>query len=235
MNWLKLKAGAAKTRFDELDPAECVDMGDWPSEYQELRALIASAISLFSDSASSKFAYDLEMGLCLYRILGNAGFDLRSAADDAIWRHLSLVILPDYVHARWESLNEDRFWKSRSRIWLRAVWWFVHLAWQGDELSTRTAVNGMTTDSMVQIVERPGKNGFRIDLYRAIIRESGVRMIDEDHFRRLQKLNTARLVMIEPGLHPGGVDGYVKELIIRLDLDIDGKKIGKEHRSEHVG
>ncbi|MDB5937386.1 MAG: hypothetical protein JWQ01_4730 [Massilia sp.] len=216
MNWLRLTRTAASRRFDELSGDGAFTPGDLPLPYQGLRRELEILIPKFHDWPGSKISYDLEVGFALRRALENEGFDLRAAADDGFWRHLSLIVVPHIVLARWDDKPEDRFWRSRSRVWLRAMWWFVHLTWQGSERSTRAAVDGLTTDDVVQLVERPGR-GFRVDLCRALVRAAGEREPALRKFRQLMKLNTAKLVMIEPAFQQGGVEGYVRGLYTRLE------------------
>ena len=113
---------------------------------------------------------------------------------------------------RWDSAPPVRYWKGRSRIWLRALWWTVHLTWQGNEENTRKVLESVTTDTVVQLVERPGKGGFRIDLTRLIFGMRWLRKPSQDQFRAIMKLNTAQIVLKEPVFCEGGLFGYVDAL-----------------------
>src|SRR5690606_6422598 len=99
-----------------------------------------------------------------------------------------------------------------SRIWLRAMWWTVHLTWQGAEESTRKVLEGVTTDTVVQLVERPGKGGFRVDLTRDLFKKRWIYKPSQEQFRAIMKLNTAQIVLKEPLFCEGGVSGYVDAL-----------------------
>lgn len=217
MNWAKFTRNAASRKFDELKGADAFEPGTSNADYDNIRAAVLESLPLFADSELEAGAYDIQMGLALYRILKERGFGIRHAADEGIWRYLSLVVLPDYVKSRWDKAQEARFWSDRSRIWLRAVWWFVHLSWQGDDASTRASVDGMSTDDVVQIVERPGRRGFRVDLYRAMVRAAGARPQGQRKIRQLMKLNTATVVMVEPSAYSGGVSEYVEALYQQID------------------
>jgi hypothetical protein len=216
MNWTRLTRATAKRRFNELAESGDFQPGNLSQVYRSLRDQLKDAIPYYNAWNGTKISYDIQVGITLYRILGEHGFHLRAAADDGVWRHLSLMVVPDIVFRRWKDAAEDRFWRMRSRLWLRAMWWFIHLAWQGNEMATEAAVQGMTTDDVVQLVERPGQ-GFRVDLCRALIRAASRRQTDLRKFRQLMKLNTANVVMIEPSIQLGGVDGYAKALYARLE------------------
>lgn len=212
MKWSQLSNSASKRKFEELCSTTVFAAAELTSEYLQLRNKLLEVIPAFSGSEDQKAIYDVEVGLSLYRILMEAGFDVRSASNDGIWRHLSLSVIPDRVESRWLHRPEARFWRSRSRIWLRALWWLVHLAWQGSESATRKALTGVTTDMIVQIIERPGRHGFRVDLARSLFNIRKVNDATQTQFRALMKLNTARVVVVEPAFFDGGIAGYAKSL-----------------------
>jgi hypothetical protein len=217
VNWLELNTVAAQRCFAELQGARRFAPSALRSDYARLRQELLAAIPTFSSDESSKGSYDIEVGLALYRLLGRLGFEQRTASSLGVWRHLSLAVVPDLVETRWPDRQQARFWSHRSRIWLRTVWWFVHLSWQTNEETTRAALHGVTTDDIVQLVERPGRQGYRVDLYRAMIRARSQRDAGEERFRELMVLNTARAVMTEPALHDSGLEGYVQNLYNQID------------------
>lgn len=218
MNWAKLTRNAASRKFEELKERNAFVPSPLNADYEALRAAVLRAMPLFSNGALDAGVYDLELGLAMNKILSEHGFGVRHAADEGVWRYLSLMVFPDYVKARWDKAQEARFWSDRSRIWLRALWWFVYVSWQGNEETTRAAINGMTTDDVVQVVERPGRRGFRVDLYRAMILAAGSRPIGKRKIRQLMKLNTATVLMIEPSAYRGGISDYVEALYQQIDL-----------------
>ena len=195
-------------------------------EMEEIRHKLLAIVSMYDpiarSNASGPGAYDMKVGLALYQVLGEAGMDIRTAADDGWWRYLSLRVLPDLVKGRWDSAPPVRYWKGRSRIWLRALWWTVHLTWQGSEESTRKVLESVTTDTVVQLVERPGKGGFRIDLTRLIFSMRWLRKPSQDQFRAIMKLNTAQIVLKEPVFCEGGLFGYVDALFADVGCALIG-------------
>lgn len=185
-------------------------------EMEDLRNKMLGIVPLYDSNARSNASgpgvYDIKVGLALYKLLRDAGMDIRTASDDGWWRFLSLRVLPDLVKSRWGAAPPVRFWLGRSRIWLRALWWTVHLTWQESEENTEKVLEDVTTDTVVQLVERPGKGGFRIDLTRQIFRVRRLRKPSQDQFRAIMKLNTAQIVLKEPMLCYGGMAGYVDAL-----------------------
>lgn len=230
MIWSRITRISARNLFSELLKAERFMPADLTPDYRRLRTVFKSELPPFSDTmAQNAGVYDIETGLRLYQILLAEGFNVRAAADDGIWRHLSLCVIPDIVEQRWPKRQDDRFWRNRSRIWLRTIWWVTHLAWQGSVSATRGVMRGFTTDMVVQLIERPGRGGFRVDLSRALFMERSRHGVKQDDFRAMMKLNTARLIVIAPELVDGGVDGYA----IRLREAVTGSRNTQKQSREN--
>lgn len=166
------------------------------------------------------YFYDLKFGLELYCILNeDYNFTERKASNNEIWIYLSVRVVPDLVYNRWGGLKEYRFYKQSRRIWLRTLWWYIHLSWTGNKEDTYNLLKNFTTDEVVQLVERSGPKGYRIGLTREIMKQFSkvYKQSDRNLFRKIMKLNTARLKVIEPYLTKGGLTQYVKELIEYFD------------------
>ncbi|MDK2845115.1 MAG: hypothetical protein PWP69_1907 [Enterococcus sp.] len=168
----------------------------------------------YSLDAANKLDYqfDLAFGIKIYKILNEQiGFTNRVANNDEVWRYLSIRVIPDIVHARWQ-LNEVHFFKTPRRIWLKTIWWYIHLSWKGNEEDTHSLLTKNTTDTIQQLVERPGI-GYHVEMYREIMaRYSDYEDSSRDLFRRVLKLNTARLLTTSPELVAGGIPAYVTNL-----------------------
>lgn len=167
---------------------------------------------LLDEAPSLGYFFDIQFGMGLYKLLnGKYKFTLRDASNDDIWRYLTIKIIPDVAFSRW-NLNEDRFFKSSRRMWLKTIWWYIHLSWNIDEQTTLESIKNHTTDTVMNLVERPGV-GYNVELYRAIMKkyaevEDRSRML----FRRVLILNTARLETISPELIDGGIKQYIEDL-----------------------
>lgn len=165
------------------------------------------------------YKFDVLYGLKIYEILSEKiGFTNRVATDDNVWRFLSIKLIPDVVHARW-GLNEDRYFKTPRRIWLKTIWWYIHLSWVGNSQSTYELLKANTTDTLAQLVERPGI-GYNIELYREIMLQyANHKDSSRNVFRRVLKLNVAKLATTTPELVDGGIQHYVSELYRLVTLD----------------
>lgn len=171
---------------------------------------------------------DSHLGLALYEYLWTIPeFSMRVAANDGFWRFLSVKVVPDIVAQRWGKDNHSHFWSQPRRVWLRSIWWYVHLSWQGDYDKTKKVLEcpHFTTDTILNFEERSGRKGTCIDAYRWIIyyysqvEENEIKKYSrgkdgnsDDLFRVVMKLNTAKMMVMEPALCFGGEKTYAKEL-----------------------
>lgn len=175
-----------------------------------------------------KYTTDFQFGMLLYAYLKKNGFTLRDAADDDKWRYLSLCVIPDIVAARWGKTADIRYYKQSGRIWLKTIWWYIYLSLQKEFDDTIKILKDNSTDQILQLVDRIGKNGYFVDAYRRIMYYYWkARQIDsnvgEAEFRKVMVLHTALCRSIEPELCDGGSDGYARMLYARIGVKLDDK------------
>ena len=199
----------------ELDP-----------EFRNLREMLLKALEKIK--TGQKYTFDYSFGLYLYGILLKNGFTLRNASNDDVWRFLSLCIIPDIVGKRWGKAADIRYYKQSGRIWLKTIWWYIHLSWQGDPRTTVKVIKDNSTDQILQLVDRSGAKGYYIEAYRKImyyywLARTISTEIGESEFRKIMTLHTALCRTIEPGLYPSGEDGYVRMLFDRLGVEVNEK------------
>ena len=212
-----------------------------PDEYKELRTIVVKAYNDTKKEINNREEYkkkkdyftDLIFALRFYEIMKSYDFSIRMASNDQVWMYLCVKIFPDVVHDRYtgvklktengiisKNVNEERYWKTRRRIYLKVLWWYIYLSLQctkdgkEDMKATFDVLKGNSTDEIVQIVERSGVAGYRVDVYREIMRfySENRNRCDNTTFRRVMVLNTAKTCIVEPDLIDGGVKSYVKEL-----------------------
>lgn len=220
INWENIQYSATKAREDfsklEILPNEMVPI-NLTTEFIELRnQLIKLRDKIYDehgfDSQNEvKYSFDLLFGIQLFSVLqSEPGFTNRVASNDNVWRYLSVKVLPDIVHSRW-GMNEDHFFNMSRRIWLKTIYWYVNLSWNGTEEGTYEILKNNSTDTIQNLVERPGL-GYDINLYRELMKQYSYHKHDVTLFRRVMKLNTARVVVSSPALCEGGTKGYVERL-----------------------
>ena len=62
-------------------------------------------------------------------------------------------------------------------------------------------------------MERTGKYGYRVELYKEILYQKYISNINADTFRKMMILNTMRVNVIDPYLVKGGIKAYVENLL----------------------
>lgn len=220
----------AATKFEVLNAESIQDFKthhsyeDLRKEFNAIEEEVNQELGVSEEEAAfSTYDFDLLFGLKLYNLLKEKyNVSERQAAQDGIWMFLSIDIIPDVIYRRWKGFNENRFYKESRRIWLKTLWWYIHLSWQQDIESTYIILKENTSDDLVQLVERSGSKGYRVELYRQIMKNySQVQDLEKGRknqlFRKIMKLNTARARVVEPALTEGGEKQYVKELFNYFD------------------
>lgn len=195
-------------------------------DYQEMRGDLTT---LFQESRTPaldevrSYEMDVYFGTALYAYLSRKPwFTERLAADDGFWRYLALKVVPNLVGSRWGNDNEEHYYTKPNRNWLKAIWWYVHLSMKRGGLERTKSMllsGGFSTDTILNLVERSGRHGTNVAVYRAIM--SKFASLDKptmEGFRRVMKLNTAKSVVIEPVFFTGGIEGYVSSLFEDVDL-----------------
>ena len=242
--WETLSKTASKERAEYWAtlPSEGFEQlkGSWqnrevegcPLQYLPLRNKLVQAydavvaeVNELSGSANAKiYQKEYRFAMQVYSVLNDEGMTVRTASDDGVWRFLSMIVCPDIVYDRWKSssdprlINADRFYLKTRRIWLKILWWYVYLCWQGSSEQTAGLIATNNADEISQLVERAGTGGYRVDLFREIIRyyDTNIpqkkRIEEKNLLSRVLKLNIARSQVIEPDLAAGGVPGYVEQL-----------------------
>lgn len=224
MKWVELNKESSVQLFDTYCQTKEVDC---PQEFSCLRdditqlfVMTLSEIGIGPEKISSKnYSYQVDyiFGLKLYVLLNEKyGMNVRSASTPGIWRFLSLRVVPDVIEMRYSTDHPDRYWKKPKRLWLRVLWWYIHLSWQGNVDATRDVLKDNSTDEIAQLVDRCGRGGYRVDLYRKLMKFYAtldpVTRRKNEVFRKMMVLNTARVQAIAPELVDGGEQQYVKDL-----------------------
>lgn len=199
--------------------------------YAEFRSICLNAFERSGGSSLSSrkmYPVDVEVGLDLYEYLLKNGFTVIEASDDDVWRYISIKLFPDLTYLRYPDpekevkerggrINRKRFFSQTRRIWVKTLWWYVHLSWQGSKEATRTVIEENGSNIISHFIETPGR-GYRVDLYRALMRHYADRADKGDKlFRSIAKLNGAECRNIEPSLMPGGVTEYCCILFDKVD------------------
>ena len=227
-----LNTSESQDYMDQWVKNEGKELPDISDDYLPIRHDLQKLFEETKDSWSSligrpDYYKDVVFGIKLYMYFnGQTWFNLRTATNVDFWRYLSVMVIPDVVAQRWGVDNVDHYWKKPRRIWLSSIWWYIHLSWQNDADETKKMLllPMFSTDTILNLVERSGREGMDIDVYKIIIKQYST--IDknslasfkekskkgDDMFRAVMRLNTARTIVVEPAFCEGGTQGYVTQL-----------------------
>ena len=192
-------------------------------EYREIREKIFAEYERYKNK--SGYEIDLRVGLALYELFLSDEYKLNPiyANDDDIWRYLSVKVFLDVTYLREPSsdrfgvyFSHDRVYKHTKRIWIKQLWWWIHLAWQGDVDSTYEVLKKYGSGRISQVLERAGK-GYRIDVTRKLLKKMSERTtqskVSQDDFRALMMLYYAKMFVVEPTLVDGGIDSFLDKIL----------------------
>jgi hypothetical protein len=169
------------------------------------------------------YKMDLCFGAAIYAYFKDQPwFNVRLAADDGFWRHLALKVIPDLIGARWGNDNMDHFFTIPSRIWPKALWWYLHLSLNNGDIDATKAMllsRNFSTDTIENLVERTGRFGTNVAVYRLIMEKyAPLKNVVGNDFRKVMKLNTAKAMVLEPAMCDGKEYGYVESIFKELAL-----------------
>ena len=228
MIWRRMTADEARIRADDWDAMPYEDflyaMDNWtPTSKLSIDFNIIvkkmneldSATKMSSTFSDERYSTDLRFALGIYHIFTEEyGMTAIEASDDGIWRYIQMDLVPGMIYNRWPGkddrrINDDRQWKNTRRIWLKTLWFYIHLSWQGSLEETRAILSNNVSNDISQLVERSG-SGYRLDLYREIMKQYAYANC-RGELGRILKLNVAWCGTVEP-LLSGNLEKYVSSL-----------------------
>ena len=233
MIWKEMNKSIAQYIYNDKILVDKNYIGDNDSDYQKLRNGILEAykatlleLNIPNGDVSNntkKYQFDTIFGIKLYKFLCSKeigiNMGIREASNDNIWIYIQINVVPEIIISRWGEDNRQRMFGQPNRLYLKVLWWYIHLSLVNNSLSETKKVLlnvSNSTDTIVQLVERTGQKGYRINLYRTIMKLKVKYELEKDDFRKLMKLNSARVKTIDPYLYKGGIEGYVESLIKEL-------------------
>lgn len=233
MNWREMSKGESQIYHSEyIMNQEEIKPGFDDVSYQNIRIELNRMFKQSLEEVSVKesellnnkkiaYDFDLSFGLKVFEFFydGEYAMKEREASNDNIWRYIQVEVIPDLIAYRWGKNNIDRFYSVSRRLYLKILWWYIYLSWTGDIDETKKLLENNTTDTIAQLVERSGINGYKVELYRNIIKQKKEKNVNPLEFRKLLVLNSARAKVINPYLVDGGVENYVDSLISEIRGD----------------
>lgn len=198
---------------------------DWSnrldSDYLIIRDYLVEKYHKLKRSGYKDYQLDYRFSLLFYDYFRQKEWMTdRIAADYEFWSHVALIVIPDLVYDRFGAEDDKHYYSKGLRIWPYTLYWYAHLSWQGDVESTNKILSSSRccSDTILNLVERPGRNGTYISLYRHImfffVNISSTKPVDNIKlFRSIMKLALAKPQVIDPDLYTGGASDYAKEIV----------------------
>ena len=210
------------------NPFADFDEGHLNEWYREMRD---SLIGLFDDADSAcislsnrAYDFDLTLAISLYEYMQGLGMTVIEASNDGIWRYIQMKVIPDQIHRRWKptdgQINESRYWKRPWRIYLKILWWYVHLSYNESLDYTREMLKNNSSNDISQLVERSGE-GYRIEYTREIMRRFGLLepgQHGKDTLSHILMMNNVLCTRVDPELNGQSIEEYVDGIFKRCGL-----------------
>jgi len=199
MNFIKLPRDKAMVLFNNFIEAGKAEYDKTiKDDYLKLRKDI---LTMVSSIKGKEYQFDLPLALSFYEytMSNMPGFNEAVAADNDFWRYVCCCVVPDVIQAR-HGLVNTYYYQKTYRIYFQALWWYIHLSWQGSIEATKEALKPLNTDYIQALVERSGKDGLYLEVSREIMRQLALlptevrnkQMDDKNLFRRVMIQNTAK-------------------------------------------
>ena len=212
-----------KKQYEKYCNEKIVDEQILDSNYFSIRKFLIDKYSLLKEKKLEKYELDLRFGLLLYDFM-NKQKDFSPIYESSynFWKYIAVFVIPDIIADRHGEDKAEYYFKKGVRVYPYALYWYIHLSWQGDIEATYEMLKNNNTDDIMQIVERPSRIGLNINLYRLIMKK--ICSIDKKErivakngnkkslLRAVLIKNTSKLMVLRPEIYPGGIDGYVDML-----------------------
>ena len=191
-------------------------------DYEKVKNHFLTYFTSIELSTKSKYLFDLMIAMELYDYFGKIdSFSFRDSTKDEFWIYLSVQVIPEIVAKRWSVDDRARYYASSNRIWLKSLYWYVLLSWQGSSEKTLEILKDCTTDTIMQLTDRVSRKGYNVELYRIIMRQYYEHRqngsFDTLKFRKVLILNTAYVKTTNPFLFDGGLESYVSWLFKQVN------------------
>lgn len=221
----KLETNKANLEKHYLRWCETGDIGEAQLDpnYQKMRAFFVETYSKLKSEGKTTYQLDLPLALAFYDFLNKQpDFAPIYESDYDFWKYIAVYVIPDIVADRHGKTNKPYFYASADKIYPFALYWYIHLSWQGSLEETEKILSGFSTDEILQLVGRPGKLGVSLELFRKMMKRFagipkekwtyGANGSKQTIVRLILIKNTGKLSVLRPEVYPGGIDGYLDML-----------------------
>lgn len=185
-------------------------------------------LGFWSEAKKEKGEYqkDLSFALNIYEYFKEE-VEPVTLEDSEFWFYICCVVVPDIVYER-RGLAKEYFFFKPGRVYLQALWQYVHMTYQGDKEATKEALKHFNTDYIVQFSERTGRAGYYLEVYRQIAKYLAILPVDILN-KSINGANLCRRVMIQNTAYSESFDlvfeketnQYVKMLFKACGVEVE--------------
>lgn len=224
----------SKTRFEQMlttgfenDPSkENPDLRYFADEMMKIHDLDFSKMA--------PYQIDLVYGKKIFELLSSYDwFTWDVATNRGFWRYIALFVMPQCVYERFKSEDSEgnvkmtalasHFYAKWERVYPFTLFWIFKIADQGNPEATFDFLSKdcFSTDTILNVIERMGPKGFRLDIYRKILE----RFSALDFSKYAETIGSPnyvlRALLVEhgiknsvyvPELCANGIDGYIEKV-----------------------
>lgn len=201
-----------------------------PIQYDDLRKKM---ILIHEKHKNYKtYDYDYRFALDLYELLNSLEwFNSSLASDYDFWRFVCVSVAPNIIEYRHDIAKTEYYYSKNVRMYFPTMYWYIHLCFNNDIETTRHIVEQNNSDTILNLIERPGRKGLNEVLQRKIMYYYWIIIKSKRYnkaelmliFRKVMVLNLSKLQNVEPVACVEGIDGYVRKLYLTLNIEFDEK------------
>lgn len=228
IEYKKYSLEQAKNRYDDLESGGF--KGEKLSKTSPFYNLRNALLFVFYNKNEEKqYPLDLAYGKVIHKeILKLNGLDEFLLTTSTFWRFIALDIIPEIIVDRFGNdggKNKDslrtHFYSKLVRIYPYSLFWYYDIFNKGNEEETYNFLSQkmFSTDTILNTIERMGRNGFRKDIYNKIVTEYSkldfkkyLPTQPKDILRKVLIQHTSKNTVFVPDCYEGGIDGYIQML-----------------------
>lgn len=229
MNLEFLNLQQSSEAFERLSQANfIVDESKLSNEYQTIRKELLEIDKKCSElDTGKKYNYDVYFAYYEFKLFNSyKWFTKEVSCNYGFWRYISLMVCPEIINKRFPG-SEPHFYKKNVRIYYFVLYWFLYLSLIDNDPEKTLGMllnSNFNTDTYFEIIERPGRQGINVELYREIFKTFSscktktvvnTKGENESILRVVLKINSAKLLTTSPNFYDGGIKGYVNMLFIK--------------------
>lgn len=139
------------------------------NDYKKIRKEILSWIE--KNPVVKNYDFDLRFAIMIHEYFSEKNFEEFNeaiASNYGFWRFICLKVIPDIINER-HGYVKEYFYDKNVRLYISTLWWYIEMCYQGNYEQTYQCLKKRSTDYILQIVERPGRDGMFLDVSRLIV------------------------------------------------------------------